>query len=301
MILRFVVLLAVSTALLSCDKDSDRVYYGGKEYIMFTQPQNEYYVSVDTPCFIDIASTVACDYDRNVVVEVVNTNSTAIEGVHFDLESHNVTIKAGEYATQVKITGHYDELEPGDSLKTHLRLVIPESVQWDLYPENLETTVTFRKFAPFHIDDWFENEFRAKDPEKYNYANYIFYASFPYSDGSRFEHRLVKVYQDEADPERMIVKDPFGSGKDIKLRLHPGGPGENKVSMIPQEAFYASNYGWITMASMPDECYYNSCERFMTLNLNCYVDQLGTLGIYPYLLVWVSEHKAIDLRNSGRY
>ena len=298
---RLAVFFTIIATLFSCDKDSDRVHFSGSEYIMFAQTENEYFVGKDNAFTIDVTSTVARSYDRNVIVEIINTGSTAIEGLHYDVVSHNVTIKAGEYSAQFKIQGHFDNINVGDSLCTRFRLVVPESVQWDLYPENLETKVTFHKFSPFVLEDWFENEYREKDPEKYDYANYIFYASFPYSDGSRFEHKLVKVYQDPLDEERMIVKDPFGSGKDVKLRLHPGGPGENIVSMVPQEAFYASNYGWITMASMPDGCFYNSNERFITLNMNCYVDQLGSLGVYPYIMVWVTEHKAIELRNSGRY
>ena len=283
---------------MSCNEGVERTTYSGKEYILFAETQNDYAVQPESELKISVASTVACPYDRTVAVEVVNAGSTAIEGVHFDLKQHNVVIKAGELATEVELVGHFENFTPDDKLSTRLRLVVADDLKWDLYEENLETKINFYKFCPFSLESWFENERRSENPEKYNYANYIFYASFPYSE-TQFQKSLVKVYQDPEDPYRMIVKDPFKSQKDIKIRLHDGGPGENKLTMLPQEVFYSSNYGWISMASMDGGCYYNSCERFMEFQLNCYVDQLGSLGVHPYLLIWVSEHQAEEMRNQG--
>lgn len=299
-ILSLVSMVCLCGGFAACDKHSGYTYYSGKEYIMFAETAHQYPVEQEGTFFVDVASTVACDYDRTVAVEVVGAGSSAIEGRHFDLKERNVVIKAGERTTRVEIVGHYDAFQPSDSLGTRLRLVIPESQQWELYPDNLETTVSFFKFCPYIGEEWLANEMRESDPEKYDYANYIFYASFPYHQGGmQFDKFLVKVKRDASRPDRLIVIDPFATGRNMKVDLHPGGAGENFVTVPAQEGFFTSNMGWINIASTGKENFYNSCERFIFITLNCYVDQVGSLGTYPYMLEWISERKAQELRNQG--
>lgn len=75
---------------------------------------------------IPISATTACDYDRTYAVEVVDKGSNAIEGLHYELQSNSVTIKAGELASSVKIKGFYENFEDTDSLGINLRLVAPQ-------------------------------------------------------------------------------------------------------------------------------------------------------------------------------
>lgn len=293
------VLLAAAFALAGCDENREPTLYNGPEYIMFADTLSERYVTPRETFSVDVASTVACDYDRTVGIEVVAKGSNAIEGRHFDLLTHNVTIKAGQRSAKVELRGYFNNLEATDSLGTTLRLVTPENTQWGLYTDR--TKVSFRKHCDFNMDTWFENEKRVLDPEKYDYANYIFYATFPYSsDPNQITKILVKVVRDPKNDRKMIVKSPFQENMDLALTLVEGEPGEEYVQVIPQVCFFASDYGPITLATTdlyPSE--FDTCQRYIDLQLNGYVESLGSFGVYPYALEWITEFEAEDIRNNG--
>lgn len=293
------VLFAALGAFTACDADGERTLYDGPEYIMFADTLSEHYVTPREIFTVDVASTVACDYDRTFGVEVVAKGSNAIEGRHFDLVSDNITIKAGERSAKVELRGHYDKIGNTDSLGTVLRLVIPENTQWSLY--NPETKVSFQKHCDFNMETWFENEKRSEDPVKYDYANYIFYATFPYaSSPGQVVKILVKVRKDPKDDRKMIVKGPFQDNLDMVLTFVEGEPGEEYVKMVPQKCFFTSDYGNVTLTSTdlyPSE--YNTCMRYIDLTLNAYIEALGSFGVYDYALEWISEYEAEEIRNNG--
>lgn len=96
-----------ATLFVGCSED--RVSYAGPDYVMFSDSLQTIAIqSSDTYYDIPISATTACDYDRTYAVEVVDKGSNAIEGLHYELQSNSVTIKAGELASSVKIKGFYD-------------------------------------------------------------------------------------------------------------------------------------------------------------------------------------------------
>lgn len=293
------VLIAALSAFTGCNDEGERTLYNGPEYIMFSDTLSECYVTPREIFAVDVASTVACDYDRTFGVKVVAKGSNAVEGRHFELVSDNITIKAGERSAKVELRGFFDKIDNTDSLGTILQLVIPENTQWPLY--NTETKVTFRKHCDFNMETWFENEKRAEDPEKYDYANYIFYATFPYASApGQVTKILVKVRKDPKDDHKLIVKGPFQENLDMVLRLVEGEPGEEYVTMVPQKCFFTSDYGNVTLTTTdlyPSE--YNTCLRYIDLTLNAYIESLGSFGVYEYALEWISEYEAEDIRNNG--
>lgn len=292
-------LSVVLFAATGCNDTVERTTYNGPEYIMFQDTLTDFYVTREGTLSVAVSATKAVDYDRTIGVEVVAKGSTAIEDYHFNLVSDNITIKAGERTAQVGIQPHFERFEASDSLGTVLRLVIPEQNEWNLY--GIETKVTFEKHCDFNIVTWLENEKRELDPQKYDYANYVLYASFPFSDGmTQFTKILVKVVADPKDDHRLIIKSPFQEGRDLKIRLVEGKPGEDYVQMLPQESFYTNDYGWINMAT--DELYpsyYNTCKRYIELYLNSHVESLVSFGVYPYYLEWITERAAEEIRNNG--
>lgn len=293
------VLIAALNVFTGCSTDGERTLYDGPEYIMFADTLSEHYVTPRETFSVDVASTVACDYDRTIGVQVVAKGSNAVEGRHFELISDNITIKAGERSAKVELRGYFDEIENTDSLGAVLQLVIPESTQWPLY--NAQTKVTFRKNCDFNMESWFENERRAEDPEKYDYANYIFYATFPYaSSPGEITKILVKVRRDAQDDHKLVVKGPFQENLDMVLRLVEGEPGEEYVTMVPQKCFYTTDYGNVTLTTTdlyPSQ--FNTCMRYIDMTLNAYVEAQGTFGVYEYALEWISEHEAEEIRNNG--
>lgn len=84
---------------------------------MFSDTLYSYPVQ-DTDDYFDVpvSATQVCGYDRTFGVEVVDKNSNAIEGKHYELQSSTITIKAGERAANVKVRGIYKNIDITDSL-----------------------------------------------------------------------------------------------------------------------------------------------------------------------------------------
>ena len=79
--------LVMLAGLTSCEEQ--RTVYDGPLYIMFADTLSVLGVENSEEVFdIHIAATQACDKDRTLAVEVVDKESSAIEGVHYTLESN---------------------------------------------------------------------------------------------------------------------------------------------------------------------------------------------------------------------
>lgn len=110
--------------------------YSDAEYVMFSDSVSLNMVLENQNYFtVPVSSTRACDYDRTFGVEVIDKGSTAIEGLHYRLLSNSVTIPAGKRSAEVRVRTYYDEFEPSDTLQFNLQLVMPEQLDWDLYPK----------------------------------------------------------------------------------------------------------------------------------------------------------------------
>ena len=91
------VLSAVAAVLSMSSCHEEYTTYKDAEYVMFADTLSTNVVEQGNEVFgVTIASTVACDYDRNFGVEVVDNGSNAVEGKHFELLTNTVTIPAGE-------------------------------------------------------------------------------------------------------------------------------------------------------------------------------------------------------------
>ena len=96
----------------SCGRE-ERALYPGGEYIMFADSTAMYYMTDDPDDSfpVEVASTVACDYDRTYAIEFLAGESNAIEGVNFTIDSYNVEIPAGEMTGTVHLKGVFDSIE----------------------------------------------------------------------------------------------------------------------------------------------------------------------------------------------
>lgn len=121
-------LLVLATA---CEQE--RTIYDGPDYIMFSDSLYVLPVQNSEEYFeIPVSATRASSHDRVIAVEIVDKNSNAIEGRHYELESNTLTIKAGELATNVRVRGVYENIGVSDSLGFALRLVTDKSTHWDI-------------------------------------------------------------------------------------------------------------------------------------------------------------------------
>ena len=152
-LLSFAMSLVMLVSFTSCEEE--RVVYSGPQYIMFSDTLSVLGVLDNEEYFdIYISGTKPMSKDQTLAVEVIEQESSAIEGVHYTIESNTVVIKAGELSTSVRIRGHYENLTIDEELpEIKLRLISPEDTQWELYEnKGLETKVMLQKLCPFDIN-----------------------------------------------------------------------------------------------------------------------------------------------------
>lgn len=277
--------------LSSCEAEYKT--YDGPNYIMFSDSMYIFPVQNSEDYFeIPISATRACNYDRTLAVEVIDKNSNAIEGFHYELESNTVTIKAGELATSVRVKGRHENIEISDSLGFNIRLVTEEDTHWDLY--GIDTKVLLQKACKFDI-----NTFTG-------YA-LISFSTYMMDYMPTTAMRLIQVEKDTTQENTIIMKDYFYDGYDVKLRLESDDILNPIVRMDEQifaetgEAFgtiYGDGYihmyepsGYVS--------YYSSCEKFILHYMTLYVPGVGTVGTYVNAIEFVTDDEAEKLKREG--
>lgn len=298
-IMKYLSVAVVALATLSITScDEEYVTYTGPEYVMFADSISTNMVMADGEAFaVTVASTVKCDYDRTFGVEVVDKGSNAIEGVHYRLESNSITIPAGEMAAEVRVKANYEQIEATDSLGFVLRLVMPEQLEWDLYPNGAQTKVVMYKSCPFDVN---------------NFTGWCVMTSlllYDYPSTNASYQRLVRAELHPTEENTIIVRECFYDGYDVKMRFDPSNPAQPKITMDEDQVLSdeASVFGMIHgdnkllgTTSPYNESYFNSCQRFAVVWLSVYVKNLGamvgTVGTYYNIFEWVSDEEAERLQ-----
>ena len=282
-------------ALFSCEQDKPT--YAGKNYLMFSDTIYYYPVQENNEVFqVPVSATKATDYDRTFGIEIIDKESNAIEGKHYNLISNTVTIKAGEMSASVDVKGVYDNISIGDSLGFALKLVIPEHEKWSLYGD--ETKVVMQKSCPFDINDFTGY---CKVTSTY-FAEYI----------PTTKMRLIETEIDSTKENTVILKNLYYDGFDVKLRFSRKDIMEPKVEMDEQtltttgEAFGTIYGDGKLRVSQPTvyTSFYNSCEHFVMqyVSMNVFNKDgslFGNVGTYTHLLEWISDAQAEELKNQG--
>lgn len=293
----FAVLL--STAFVACDEEY--ITYSGPEYVMFSDSLSTNMVVADAEYFsVPVSSTVACDYDRTFGVEVVDRGSNAIEGVHYRLLSNTITIPAGKLATEVKVAGLYDNIEPTDSLGFNLRLVMPEKLEWDLYENSNQTKVVMYKSCPFDINNF----------TGWCILTSLYLYSYPGTNTSY--QRLIYTEKHPSEENTIILRSMFNDGFDVTMTFDPSDPAQPLVSMDKAQVIghedetFGIKYGDNKILSHNSpyyKSYFNSCQLFVELWNYVYVEDMGemigTVGHFYNVLEWVSDEEADALRKEG--
>lgn len=287
----------MAVAVVSCDEQY--VTYKGPEYMMFADTLSTNMVLSDGSTFtVPVASTVACDYDRTIGVEVVDAGSNAIEGKHFSLKSNTVTIPAGKLTANVEVLGHYNNIEPTDSLGFVLKLVMPEQLQWDdLYESGDRTKVVMYKSCPFDINNF----------TGWCILTSLFIYNYP-GDNISYQ-RLIFTEKHPTEENTLILRSAFYDGYDITIKFNPEDPAKPLVTMDSNQVISdeASVLGWIlgdnhilVEGSSYYNSYFNSCQRFVELWIRTYVENvgetIGTIGDYYNVLEWISDEEAERLK-----
>lgn len=248
---------------------------------------------------VKIAATTACDYDRNFGVEIVDKESTAIEGVHYRLRSNTVTIPAGQLATQVEVHGYFDAMEIADTLNFNLQLVMPEQLNWEFYGDR--TNVKMVKSCPFVLDQF----------TGWCVVTSLFLRSYPGVENKTFQ-RLIRTEKHPTQENAVILKNWLFTGYNVTLRFDASEVTAPRVTMDADQVISdeTSVFGQINgdnkilVESSPAYVsYFSACEHFVALWGHFYVKNLGTpvgsVGNFYNILEWISDEEADRLHKEN--
>lgn len=289
--------LAVSAMLImglsSCHEEY--ITYNDAEYIMFADTLAAYPVQKDVEFFcVPVVSTTVCDYDRTFGVEVIDKESTAIESLHYRLESNTVTIKAGETRADVKVYGNYDNLEASDQLVFTLQLVMPDQLEMSMYGNR--TKVMLVKSCPFDIN---------------SFTGWCMLTSmflYDYSIDGRYQ-RLIYTEKHPTEENTIICRNWLRDGYDVTMTFDPSDPLAPVVKMDSDQvasdegSFFGIAHGddKILVESSPYyDSYFYPCGSYLYLYTHIYVENLGapvgTVGHFYNIMEWISDEEADRLK-----
>ncbi len=295
----FASLLLVALAVAACQQEYTT--YSDAEYIMFADSASVNMVLVDQDWFnVPVVATTKADHDRTFGVEIIDKGSNAIEGYHYRLKSNTITIPAGELAANVEVHGIYENIEPTDSLGFTLKLVLPENLKWNhLYSD--ETKVTMYKRCPFSIEDF----------TGWCVVTSLFLNEFPGSENKSYQ-RLIKTEKHPSLENTVILRNWLFTGYDVNITFDPSNPAEPLITMTEGQVIsdemsvFGIAYGEnkIRVRHSPySVSSFNSCQRFVSLWILAYVEDLGNLygnvGEFFNVMEWVSDEEADRLRREN--
>ena len=271
------------------------ITYDDAEYIMFADTVAAYPVQKDVEFFsVPVVSTTVCDYDRTFGVEIIDKESTAIESLHYRLESNTITIKAGETRADVKVHGIYDNLEASDQLGFTLQLVMPDHLEMAIYGKR--TKVMLVKSCPFEID---------------SFTGWCVLTSmflYDYSIDGRYQ-RLIYTEKHPTEENTIICSNWLRDGYDVTMTFDPSDPLAPVVKMDSDQvasdegSFFGIAQGddKILVESSPYyDSYFYPCGSYLYLYTHIYVENLGvpvgTVGHFYNIMEWISDEEADRLR-----
>lgn len=286
-------IIALITALIGIATGCRTEYptYEGPSYIMFSTESHTLGVLDAEEWFeIPIVATTAVDYDRNVGVEIIERNTSAIEGYHFVVESSTVTIPSGELTTSLRLKGIPQTMATGESLEIALRLVIEEEQVWDKY--GTDTTVQLVKCCPTEMEA---------------FTGYAVLTSTWVMNYMGTEALLIHTERDPNNSERIILRDMFYEGYDVAIdfhtedRLNPIITMQEHMIGTTGEAFGTIYGNGELMMQHPVgyTSYYSTCEGFAVLYTQMYVEEVGTVGLFVNIIEWVSDAEAERILREG--
>lgn len=279
--IKHLAIIGMLLSLVACK--GEQTIYNAENYILFAQKQHTFGVIDNEEWFeIPISATRTSDHARNIGVEIIYSESDAIEGLHFVVENNTVTIPAGKLTTALRIRGIAENIAVGSNPKIVLNLVIDDEQIWDVYGTRSE--VHLQRCCPFNID------------------NFAGHAKITSTWLMQYMNTDTSIVETEVDRENksVIIKNMFYEGYDIIVSLDNSNRLAPRVNISEQvlgstgEAFgtiYGN--GKLMMAEpMGYTSYFGTCENFMVLYTTMYVDGVGTVGTYVNIFEWISEEEA---------
>lgn len=265
------------------DVNPDIIMFSSEEYTLGVMDSEEWLE-------IPISATKSVDYDRNVGVEVIWTESSAIEGLHYVVESNSVTIPKGELTTALRIRGIAENIAVDQQLTIAFNLVLEEENISDIYGTRSE--VKLQRCCKFDIN------------------NFVGYAKITSTWTMQYMNSDARLVRTELGKEKnsIVVKDMFYEGYDIEVLFDDSDPLEPMVILPDAQVIGTTGEAFGTiygdgklLISEPSgyNSYFGACENFMVLYTMMYVENVGTVGVYVNIFEWISQDEAERIMREG--
>lgn len=295
MIQRISIIIVDLLALCFSSCETEYTKYGGPSYVMFADTLSVLPVQNNDELFdIAVVATETTDKDRRFGIEVVESQSNAIEHRHYVFEDYNVIIPAGERVGNLRIKGITDNISVDDSLGITVRLLCDKVDEWKMY--GTETHVILRKACPLDMGA---------------FTGYAMLTSTYLMNYATSMSRLVKTSIDPEDPTGIIIHDCLYDDFNIKVHftdndiLNPLVNFEDQVVASTVEAF-GTIYGDGNIhirETAGYTSYYSTCEGFLFMYFNMYVSGMpessNQVGTFANILQWISDGEAEELIRNG--
>ena len=276
-------LLAACRADYTVPVNPDIIMFSAEEYALGVVDSEEWHE-------IPISATQIVDYDRNIGVEVLWSESSAIEGLHYVVESNTLTIPKGKLTTALRIRGIADNIVVGEELTLSLNLVLDEENVSALY--GTRSDVKLQRCCKFDIN---------------NFVGYAKITSNWTMQYMNSDSLLVSTEKGEKE-NSIVVKNMFYEGYDIVVEFDDKDPLEPRVTMADAQVVSATGEAFGTIYGdgkllmsepMGYTSYFGACENFMVLYSQMYVENVGTVGTYVTIFEWISDDEAERIMREG--
>lgn len=210
-------MLAIAT--VSCKKES--LIYEGPSLVHFTSSGTTFFVTPESDK-VEIPVGITKSVDQDVTIKVkIGEGSTAEEGVHFTIDSKEVTISSGEVIQSFVVRPIYENL----GTPANLILEIEESSNNAAFTQTY--SLRLQQFCKFNAEE-FAGTFLWSSPEFW---------------GDEYE---IDVIVNPDNENSLIMVDPYqpeGVGYNVTLIMNDDDP-NNIFLTIPEgaSAWYSANY-----------------------------------------------------------
>ena len=200
---------------LSCTKegmDFDTNGGNGKSFVHFvgtTQNLVTRYGEIKT-LEIAISSTSLSDVSRTYNLNIVDSTSTAIEGVHYVLSSKTITIPAGQYSGFVTITADDEDLDIANEVFVDFSIDSEDFISY-----GKTQTIYLRSFFEVSVE-WLVGDWSIQDYDDGE------------EDGGPYTITMTKI-----DDETVGIYDFWGWGETITAKIDA----DNSIITIEPNAF----------------------------------------------------------------
>ena len=287
--LKHIITICIVLALSACKSDytvhvsPDIIMFSSESYTLGVVDSQEWHE-------IPISASDVADYDRNIGVEVVSVESSAVEGLHYVVESNTLTIPKGKLTAALRIRGIADNINVGEELVIVLNLVLDEANTSEIYGTRSE--VTLQRCCAFDIN---------------NFVGYAKVTSTWTMQYMNSDARLVRTVLGD-EPNSILIEDMFYDGYDIEVKFDDSNILEPRVTMDDDQVVGTTGEAFGTIYGdgkllMREPTGYNSyfgaCENFMVLYTMMYVGNVGTVGTYVNIFEWITKDEYDRIMREG--